>query len=258
MDPVAEFAGAVTAAVPDLDRSLALVAAVGRPQVDPEQLICALDALAGEVDGNDAGSICTGLFTTLGYHGDRTDYHDPANSLLDRVLDRRTGIPITLAALALEVARRRGVPLLGIGLPGHFLVRAAVDGDAFFDAFDGGRPLDGAGCRRLFERLHGPDTPFRDDYLAPTSTPDMLVRVLNNLRAAHLRRGDRTGLANVLRLQAVLPGAGVGERRQLAGVLSAGGRFLEAAGLYDDLALADPARAPEHRDAARRLRAQLN
>ena len=235
MDPVAGFAAVGAAPEPRLDRALALVAATGRPSVDPAALVDRLDLLAGDRAGDDAAGVCRVLFVDGGFTGNRDDYYDPANSLLDRVLDRRTGIPITLSALAMEVARRRGVGLVGVGMPGHFLLREAADGDAFYDAFDGGRPLDVAGCRRRFQRLHGPATTFDDAYLAPAAPLYIVVRVLNNLRAAHLRRGDRAGLTHVLRLQAVLPGSGVGERRQLAGVLSAEGRFVEAARLYDEL-----------------------
>ncbi len=258
MDPVAEFAEVVAQPAPPLDRALALVAATGRPEVDADLLVERLDLLAGAVDAAAPGPLCTSLFGPGGFTGNRDDYYDPANSLLDRVLDRRTGIPITLAVVAMEVGRRRGVALVGVGMPGHFLLREAGDGDAFHDAFDGGRPLDAAGCRSLFHRLHGSSTPWDDGYLAPTPRLDIVVRVLNNLRAAHLRRGDRHGLTRALRLQAALPTAGVGERRQLAGVLSAEGRFVEAADLYDRLADDDPHRADAHRAAAARNRARLN
>jgi hypothetical protein len=258
MDPVAEFGEVVRTPSPPLDRALALVAATGRSEVDAGALVGRLDTLAAAVDGTSGDALCRALFGPGGFTGNRDDYYDPANSLLDRVLDRRTGIPITLAAVAMEVGRRRGIGLVGIGMPGHFLLRDAADGDAYHDAFDGGRRLDASGCRALFQRLHGATTAWDDVYLSPTPPLDMVVRVLNNLRAAQLRRGDRHGLTRVLRLQAELPGAGVGERRQLAGVLSADGRFVEAAQLYDRLAAEDPGRAEAHRSAATRNRARLN
>ncbi len=241
-----------------LDRALALVASVGRPSVDADALLARLDELAADLPGSDAAGLCAAVFRGLGFTGNRDDYYDPDNSLLDRVLDRRTGIPITLSVLAMELGRRRGVPLVGVGMPGHFLIRDAADPDLFLDAFDGGRVLDADGCRSLFARMHGGSTPFTDEYLAPSDPADIVVRVLNNLRAARLRRGDRHRLADVLRLQAALPGAGVAERRQLAGVLAAEGRFIEAADLYDVLALDDAGRVDEHRAAAARLRANLN
>ena len=258
MDPVAAFAAVVAVGDPPLDRALALVAATGRPQVDPDDLVLALDQLAAVCPGGDVRGMCAALFGPEGFRGNRADYYDPANSLLDQVLARRTGIPITLSVLAMEVGRRVGAPLVGIGMPGHFLVREARDGSSFYDPFDGGRPLDPDGCRRAFHALHGSATPFDDRFLEPTPPVDIVVRVLNNLRAAHLRLGDRAGLARVLRLQAVLPGAGPAERRQLAGVLAAEGRFVEAADLYDGLVHTDPGRADDHRAAAARLRANLN
>ncbi|UDY36441.1 SirB1 family protein [Dermatobacter hominis] len=258
MDAVAEFGALVAAGGRPLDRALALVASVGRPEVDAGALVARMDELAADLPGTDAAGLCAAVFRGLGFTGNRDDYYDPDNSLLDRVLDRRTGIPITLSVLAMELGRRRGVDLVGVGMPGHFLLRAADDPDLFLDAFDGGRVLDADGCRSLFARMHGGSTPFTDEYLTPSEPAEIVVRVLNNLRAARLRRGDRQGLADVLRLQAVLPGAGIAERRQLAGVLAAEGRFLEAADLYDGLTDDDEARADEHRAAAVRLRANLN
>ena len=257
-DPVAEFATLVAGGDPPLDRALALVAATGRPAVDPDDVVDRLDGLAARGLAGGPGALCAALFGPDGLQGNRSDYYDPANSLLDLVLSRRRGIPITLSVIAMEVGRRVGAPLVGVGMPGHFLVRDGTDPADFFDPFDGGRPLDRDGCRRAFESLHGGATPFEEQFLEPTGAADIVVRVLNNLRAAHLRAGDRSGLLNALRLQAVLPGAGVAERRQLAGVLSAEGRFVEASELYDGLVHSDPARAEDHRAAAVRLRANLN
>ncbi len=258
MDPVAEFAIAVTTDDPPLDRMTALIAACGRPEVDPSVLVDRLDLLAGECDADSASSLCRSLFVDFGFAGNAEDYYDPRNSLLDQVLARQLGIPITLSVVAMEVGRRRGVGLLGIGMPGHFLLRSAVDAAEYFDAFDRGRPLDLADCRRRFSDLQGQAAPWEDSYLDPTSSLGIVERILNNLRSTYLRRGDRPGLIRTLRLQSVLPGAGVGERRQLAGVLAADGRFVEAAALYDDLAEADRPRADDHRQTAQRLRANLN
>lgn len=259
---VAEFAAEMRRDRPRLDRAAALVAGCGRPEVDPELLLDRLDLLAGRVGAmavTTATGVCSALFGDLGFTGNRTDYHDPRNSLLDQVLDRRTGIPLTLALVAVEVGRRLGVPLVGIGMPGHFLLRDGTDGDAFFDAFDGGRPLDRDACRVLFARLHGATVPFQVDFLDPTPSGAVVERMLNNLRAAHLRTGDRQGLIAVLRLQSALPGASPAVLRQLTGVLSAEGRFLEAAALHERLADEDdPARRDGHRRSAVRLRAHLN
>lgn len=240
-----------------MDRALALIAAAGR-SVEPDRLLRELDELAEQVPADDATMLCRGLYTGLGFRGNRLDYYDPDNSLIDRVLERRTGIPITLAVVAMEVGRRRGVSLLGVGMPGHFILGDAADRDLFFDPFDGGRPLDRDGCRRLFAGLHGPTAPFAASYLEPVAPVEIVVRVLNNLRAARLRRGDRSGFAVVLRLQAAMPWAGVSERRQLAGVLAEEGRFVEAADLYERLSGEDTGRAEEHLRSAERLRAHLN
>ena len=89
------------------------------------------------------------LFDEHGYAGNEADYTDPRNSYLDRVLDRRLGIPITLSVLMMEVARRNGVVLHGIGMPGHFLV-GEPDGRTFYDPFHHGRQLDADGARDVF------------------------------------------------------------------------------------------------------------
>ena len=98
------------------------------------------------------------MFRDLGFRGDRRHYYDPENSLLDRVLDRRVGIPLTLSVVMMEVARRIGVPLGGVAMPGHFLVRDRVLPDVFVDPFDGGRTLDLAGVQRLFHAVTGAGT----------------------------------------------------------------------------------------------------
>lgn len=257
MDPAAAFAELMAGPDPALDRALALVAATGRPAVDPDRILADLDDLAARCPAGDAPGLCRWLFGDEGFAGDRTDYYDPDNSRLDRVLERRRGIPISLAAIGIETGRRVGIDLVGIGMPGHFLLRDAA-GAAYFDAFDGGRALDPPGCRDLFVALHGPGAGWDDGLLAPVGTREIVTRVLNNLRVATVRAEDRAGLTAALRLQVALPGSGPAERGQLANALVADGRFGEAAAVLEDLAALDPGRQADHLAAATRLRARLN
>jgi regulator of sirC expression with transglutaminase-like and TPR domain len=261
VEAVERFAELLATPDPRLDLALALVAAAGRPGVDPDSIVAELDQLATQVPDSDAEQLCHALFDpggAIGLQGDRVDYYDPRNSLLDEVLGRRLGIPITLSVVGIEVGRRVGIQLVGIGMPGHFLLGERTTG-RFLDAFDGGRSVDAEGARALFHRMHGVDTTFEAAaYLAPTSATMIVVRVLNNLRGAHLRRGDRHGLATTLRLQAALPGSATAARRELAGVLAADGRFLEAAEVHESLARDDAGDAEQHARTATRLRARLN
>ena len=111
------------------------------------------------------------LYSSGRYLGNTDDYYDPRNSLLHEVLDRRVGIPITLAVLGMEVGRRIGVPLSGVGMPGHFLVRDKVDPSVFIDPFHAGRELDAAGCQALHRAMAGPDAPWDPGYLDPIDRP---------------------------------------------------------------------------------------
>ncbi|MHB1138547.1 MAG: transglutaminase family protein [Microthrixaceae bacterium] len=257
-----EFASAMQRPEPPLDRATALIASAGRDGVDADDLVAQLDGLADRMGGGigriDAASICSTLFAPGGLEGDRLDYYAPDNSLLDRVLERRRGIPITLSVIAIEVARRLEVPLVGVGMPGHFLVGDGARPDRWFDVFDHGRPLDLDGARARFAALHGAATPFDAGLLARTSTTGIVLRMLNNLAGAYLRLGDREGATRAVRLQSRVPGTWPGSGRRLAQLLEAGGRFGEAARTYEQLATHDPDEADQHRVAAQRLWARLN
>jgi regulator of sirC expression with transglutaminase-like and TPR domain len=234
-----------------LDEALLLVAAHAHPDLDVRQELGRLDALADGIGERSFDGLRRHLFIDLGFAGDRATYHDPRNSLLPDVLDRRLGIPISLAVLAMEVGRRCGVALDGIGMPGHFVARSRTEPDRYLDAFDGGRELDAAGCRALTAQVV-PGLPWDDAHLAPTPPVAIVTRVLANLAGAYRRAGDRHGLCWVLRLRLELPGATVQERRELGVLLGASGRFAEGAGVLEASA--------EDRDqaAAARLRARMN
>src|SRR5829696_7811715 len=139
-----------------LDEVALCIAAHADPDVDIAANLARLDDLAEKCPAPTLDALVTHLFRTEGFAGNRADYYDPRNSFLHEVLDRRLGIPITLSIVVLEVGRRLGVPLSGVGLPGHFLVRDKVDDRVFIDPFHGGRLLDESACRRLHATLAGP------------------------------------------------------------------------------------------------------
>jgi len=134
------------------------------------------------------------LYEELGFRGNEHDYYDPKNSLLPDVLDRRLGIPITLALVYCEVARRAGVRARGVSFPGHFLVRVDSpdrdDAPVAVDPFFGGRRLDEPGLRRLLERASPGQKLVVAEHLAPATPRTMLVRMLINLKWIYATRGD--------------------------------------------------------------------
>jgi regulator of sirC expression with transglutaminase-like and TPR domain len=242
----------------DLDEAALLIAAHAHPGLDLDAQRARLDDLAATCPEATRDGLVRHLFVDLAFAGDRETYDDPDNSYLDRVLDRRLGIPITLSVLAIEVGRRLGVPLVGVGLPGHFIVRDALDEDAYLDPFHAGAALDRAGCEAVVERLHGGSLAFDPRFLDPVGPRAIVARMLANLKATFARRRDRASLLWVIRLRTLVPGVPPAERRELASVLAADGRFVEAAVELEDMADLDPSQRDALRAAARRLRARLN
>lgn len=120
------------------------------------------------------------LFEELGYHGNEENYYDPENSYISRVVDRRTGNPISLCCIYLFLARRLKLPFVGIGMPGHFLCRyqTATEEMVFIDAFNRGKLLSRADCVKYL--VHTRDG-FKDSHLAPVSTRRTLLRMCSNL-----------------------------------------------------------------------------
>jgi regulator of sirC expression with transglutaminase-like and TPR domain len=144
------------------------------------------------------------LHEEAGFHGNDEDYYDPRNSYLNEVLQRRTGIPISLAVVILEVARRCGVTAQGISFPGHFIVRG--EGPVYVDPFDA-ELLDADKLRQLHARATGNSREPDSKLLAPASKRAILARMLNNLRAIFAERGDAVRLQHVLDRMQVLEAA---------------------------------------------------
>ncbi len=134
------------------------------------------------------------MFDELGFSGNQQDYYDPRNSYLNDVLDRKLGIPISLAVLQLDIAQRAGVPMQGISFPGHFLVSLPVDGGLLvLDPFHRGRSVD-ADELKLRAKPHLGDADLRDEQLSellvPASNRAILTRMLRNLKTLYVERED--------------------------------------------------------------------
>jgi len=221
----------------DLARAALLIALPEYPGLDVASYVEELDRLGttaatriAEAEGRPPlASVIRYLYEELGFHGNTLDYYDPKNSFLNEVLERRTGIPISLALVLIEVCRRVGIDARGVSFPGHFLVRIQDDdGDLMFiDPFDG-RLLDDHNLAELHRRAIGDDGPIDPRLLEPATKGHVLMRILNNLRAIYERSGDQNRLLGVLaRMQVLSPDDDVhGRIRQVARRSSSGGSSL--------------------------------
>jgi regulator of sirC expression with transglutaminase-like and TPR domain len=150
----------------------------------------------------------------MGFRGNAQDYYDPRNSYLNQVLDRRTGIPISLSAVAMAVGARAGLEVVGIGLPGHFVVKAVADREEIlFDPFHGGRQLTPEDCELLVQQVTRTSFEATAANLRALPLGWMVVRMLTNLKAIYLRRSDFPRAVRVLeRLRQLDPNDPVQQR----------------------------------------------
>jgi regulator of sirC expression with transglutaminase-like and TPR domain len=196
-----------------LEEGAFLIARLGYPDLDIAHYTRLLDDLSGELGARLEGrqtslALLRGfsdfLFVDLGFSGNSLNYYDPDNSYINRVLDRRSGIPITLCLVYLFLARRLGLAMEGIGLPGHFLVRfPGADGELYVDAFDGGRVLSRGECARFL--ISAGQEP-RAEYFVAATPREILARVLRNLVHIHREGSDKGRVDRLARLSAVLAG----------------------------------------------------
>jgi regulator of sirC expression with transglutaminase-like and TPR domain len=187
----------------DVATGAALIARDAYARLDLDRLTARFDEMAAPLVALGVGGLSVEeqvrqvsghLYDELGFRGNEHDYYDPRNSLLPDVLDRRLGIPITLALVYCEVARRAGVRARGVGFPGHFLVRVDPfdrdDAPVAVDPFFGGRRLDEPGLQKLLERSSPTQKLVPAEHLAPATSRTMLVRMLINLKWIYATRGD--------------------------------------------------------------------
>jgi regulator of sirC expression with transglutaminase-like and TPR domain len=183
-------------AIPLAEAAL-LLACEEYPQLEIPPYLDQLDEIAetvrtrmqqGEAPQRTIDSINTVLFDVMGFRGNTEDYNDPRNSFFNDVMERRLGIPITLSTVYLEVARRVSFPITGVGLPGHFIVKYTDrTQELLLDPFNRGGILTREDCARRLTDIFGGSQTFSEQMLSPVSPRQILLRMLNNLKAIYLR-----------------------------------------------------------------------
>jgi regulator of sirC expression with transglutaminase-like and TPR domain len=209
----------------DLDRAALEIARMEYPDLDSGPCLRQIDEYAWAIadrtrdmaDGERFVAMANAwLFGEQGFQGNQDDYYNPENSYLNRVLETRLGIPITLSLIYIEVARRLAKPVFGIALPNHFLIRYD-DGQyaTYIDPFHGGTLLDAERCRELaqVESLEAED-------FAPVSKRTTVMRMLNNLRQIYFGRQDAERVLRIVDLLIAANPSGADEYKQRAVALA--------------------------------------
>lgn len=180
----------------DLTRAALLIAAEEEPgRCDVGRCLSELERFGREacsrVEANPGAPLAAlnrYVFGELGFAGNQADYYDPRNSMLHQVVSRRTGIPITLSLVYVEIARGAGLSAEGVGLPGHFIVRARAEGESatLVDPFHG-QAIDEGDCQQRLDLIYGGKVPLIPEHLRAATPRDILVRILSNLKAIYVQ-----------------------------------------------------------------------
>jgi regulator of sirC expression with transglutaminase-like and TPR domain len=213
------------------------------PRLDIEAELAELAGLARELRPRLRGGLAARvealtryLFHDLGFTGNEKEYYDPRNSLLNDVLARRTGLPITLSLVAMAIGERAGLRVVGVGLPGHFIAKAVErDQEVYFDPFHAGRVLSPADCVELVERVAGVRLDPTPAAMAAVPGGYIALRMLTNLKGAYLRRRDFPRASRTIgRLIQLCPHDPTQRRDQGAVLLQAGrpGRAIDELEAY--------------------------
>jgi regulator of sirC expression with transglutaminase-like and TPR domain len=209
-DPYRDFRQAVARPEKkiELSRAALTIALTDYPDLDISDYLARIDRLAMEVTGlldpeadiyRSIAALNYVLFRQYGFHGNRDDYFNPKNSFLNEVIERKTGIPITLSVLYMEVAQRVGLTLDGVGFPGHFLVKCVGGGEeVVIDPFNSGEILSREDMDKMLFDLYGGKVVFHSDFLAPSAKKDILKRMLTNLKAIYFNSNDLVRSLSVL------------------------------------------------------------
>jgi regulator of sirC expression with transglutaminase-like and TPR domain len=200
----------------DLARAALYIAQEEYPSIDPEEYLNVLDTMAGELQERLPSerypmrviqTINQYIYGDLGFSGNKENYYDPRNSFLNDVIERRLGIPISLAVVYLELARRIDFPMVGIGMPGHFLIRPDIPNmEIFVDAFNDGEILFLQDCQEKLSQIYQQPVTLQPEFLPKVTTSQILVRMLSNLKYIYLKQQElEKALAAVERILLVFP-----------------------------------------------------
>ncbi|MCA1993127.1 MAG: transglutaminase-like domain-containing protein, partial [Coleofasciculus sp. S288] len=184
----------------DLAKAALYIAQEEYPDLEIDAYLNALDVMAAEVEERlpvaryplrVIQSLNQYFYNDLGYKGNTSNYYDPRNSFLNDVIDQRTGIPLSLSLVYLEVARRLDFPMVGVNMPGHFLIRPEFEEVGIFvDAFNLGEILFEQDCQERLAQIYGRPMQLQPSFTETVSSKQLLGRLLTNLKKIYLQRRD--------------------------------------------------------------------
>ncbi|NDJ16028.1 SirB1 family protein [Myxacorys almedinensis] len=202
----------------DLEKAALYIAQEANPNLEVNQYLNTLDAIAATIREQLpenlyplrlVQAINHHLYTDLNFSGNQIDYYDPRNSFLNEVIDRRTGIPITLSLVYLAIAKRLNFPMVGIGMPGHFLIRPEVEEmELFVDPFHQGEVLFMQDCQHRLNQMYGQPVEMQPTFLEAVTNRQFLARILTNLKHIYLNRREINAcLSTIERILILFPEA---------------------------------------------------
>ena len=252
-----------------LDEAALLLARTEYPALDLSAQLARLDALAGRARCDpglsphaNIASLNRLLFEEENFAGNENEYDDPRNSYLNDVLDRKLGIPITLSLVYQEVARRCGLPVVGVGFPGHFLAKyVAASGEILLDPYHRGAILSLQDCEEKLKAQFGEEAEFRPAFLVVSSTKQTLTRMLNNLKGSYFRRKDFAKVLMMIEMALAIDPASrqeVHDRGMVYFLLRRYGEALSDLRAYLNLSPSDDPQVRDVRTMLHRIRAMHN
>lgn len=217
-DPVRDFACLMDRGDNDINLAEAalLIARTEYPDLETAAYLARLEEIASRVRADSMSpplgniqALNRTLFEEENFSGNEEEYDDPGNSYLNLVLERKKGIPITLSLVYMEVARRRSLPVVGVGFPGHFLVKYLTGPDEILiDPYHRGTILSRQDCADRLKTCFGEESELKPEHLAASTNKQILARMLNNLKGSYFRRGNSAKVLTMIELAlAIEPGS---------------------------------------------------